>query len=46
MRTWILLADAASARLYASGERPGDWTLLRELRHLECRMGASELRSD
>jgi len=46
MRTWILLADAASARLYASGERPGDWTLLRELEHPESRMRSSELLSD
>jgi len=46
MRTWILLADAASARLYASGERPGDWTLLRELQHPESRMRPSELLSD
>src|SRR3981189_2233262 len=42
MRTWILLADAASARLYLSGERPGDWTLLRELQHPEGRMRPSE----
>jgi protein required for attachment to host cells len=46
MRTWILLADAASARLYTSGERPGDWTLLRELEHPESRMRTSELLSD
>ena len=46
MRTWILLADAASARLYASGERPGDWTLLRELQHPESRRRPSELLSD
>ena len=46
MRTWILLADAASARLYASGERPGDWTLLRELQHPESRMRPSGLLSD
>src|SRR3982074_880704 len=46
MRTWILLADAASARLYTSGERPGDWTLLRELQHPEGRMRPSELLSD
>ena len=46
MRTWILLADAASARLYLSGERPGDWTLLRELEHPESRMRTSELLSD
>ena len=46
MRTWILLADAANARLYVSGERPGDWTLLRELEHPESRMRPSELLSD
>jgi len=46
MRTWILLADAASARLYVPGERPGDWTLLRELEHPESRMRPSELLSD
>src|SRR5712664_1206537 len=46
MRTWILLADAASARLYVSGERPGDWKLLRELEHPESRMRPSELLSD
>src|SRR5882724_8842954 len=46
MRTWILLADAASARLYVSGERPGDWTLLREIEHPESRMRPSELLSD
>jgi protein required for attachment to host cells len=46
MRTWILLADAASARLYASGGRPGDWTLLREFAHPEGRMRASEILSD
>jgi protein required for attachment to host cells len=46
MRTWILLADAASARLYVSGEGPGDWTLLREIEHPESRMRPSELLSD
>jgi len=46
MRTWIVLADAASARLYVSGEHPGDWTLLRELEHPESRMRPSELLSD
>src|SRR4030081_955630 len=46
MRTWILLADAASARLYVSSERPGDWTLLRQLEHAESRMRPSELLSD
>ena len=46
MRTWILLADAASARLYVSGEGPGDWTLLREIEHPEGRMRPSELLSD
>jgi protein required for attachment to host cells len=46
MRTWILLADAASARLYVPGEGPGDWTLLREIEHPESRMRPSELLSD
>jgi hypothetical protein len=46
MRAWILLADAASARLYASAGRPGDWTLLREFAHPESRMRPSELLSD
>lgn len=46
MRTWILLADAASAKLYATAGRPGDWRLLRELAHPESRMRASEILSD
>jgi protein required for attachment to host cells len=46
MVTWILLADSASARLYASGARLAGWTLVRELAHPESRMRTSEILSD
>jgi len=45
-RTWIVLADAASARLYeASGPR-GNWALVAELQHPESRAHDSELGTD
>jgi protein required for attachment to host cells len=40
MRTWILLADAASARLYES-LGPNRWSLLREFSHLQSRLRPS-----
>jgi protein required for attachment to host cells len=45
-RTWIVLADAASARLYeASGPR-GSWALVAELQHPESRARDSQLGTD
>jgi protein required for attachment to host cells len=47
MRTWILLADAANARLYESSTgSPSDFTPVRDFTHPESRMRASELESD
>src|SRR5437764_15038631 len=45
-RTWIVLADAASARLYEAGEVPGNWALVAELQHPESRARDSELGTD
>jgi protein required for attachment to host cells len=46
MRTWILLADAGSARLYESAGGLSGWTLVREFSHPESRHRPSELLSD
>jgi protein required for attachment to host cells len=46
MRTWIVIADAASARVLESNKRLGDWTLVRELSHPESRAHAAQLVSD
>ncbi len=46
MRTWILLADAVSARLYESRGGRSDWALLREFSHPESRALEQDLVSD
>ena len=46
MRTWIVIADVASARVLESNKRLGDWTLVRELSHPESRAHAAQLVSD
>jgi protein required for attachment to host cells len=46
MRTWILVADAGSARLYESKKGISAWTLVREFSHPESRAHAAELLSD
>jgi protein required for attachment to host cells len=46
MRTWILLADAGSARLYETTSGLSGWTLVREFSHPESRHRTSELLSD
>lgn len=45
-RTWIVLADAASARLYETIGPHGSWTLIAELQHPESRAKNSELGTD
>lgn len=45
-RTWIVLADAASARLYEQDGPHGNWALLSELQHPESRARESELVTD
>jgi protein required for attachment to host cells len=44
--TWIVLADAATARVYEAGSQRDGWTLLSELQHPESRALDSELGSD
>jgi len=44
-RTWIVLADAATARVYARAKRR-NWTLLAELTHPQSRAKESDLLSD
>jgi protein required for attachment to host cells len=46
MRTWILLADAGTARLYQTNKGISDWTVVREFSHPESRQHAAELVSD
>src|SRR5260370_37261798 len=46
VRIWILLADAASARLYESRGGRSDWTLVREFSHPESRALEQDLVSD
>ena len=46
MKTWIVLADAATARLYEAGGPRGKWTLVSELQHPESRAKAAELVTD
>src|SRR5687767_7706659 len=43
LRTWILVADSTTARLYLAGGQPDDVTLLREWAHPQSRMQAGEL---
>ena len=45
-RTWIVLADAASARMYEPQANGRDWTLIAELEHPEGRARDSELGRD
>ncbi len=45
-RTWIVLADAASARMYAPQANGRDWTLVAELAHPQGRARESELGRD
>ena len=45
-RTWIVLADATSARLYAPGRPHRDWALVAELQHPEGRARDSDLVTD
>jgi len=45
-RTWIVLADAASARMYAPQANVRDWTLAAELSHPQSRARESELGRD
>jgi len=45
-RTWIVLADAAAARLYEQSGPHGNWTLVAELQHPESRARDSELVTD
>jgi len=45
-RTWIVLADAASARMYAPQANGRDWTLAVELSHPQGRAKESELGRD
>jgi protein required for attachment to host cells len=46
MPTWVLVADAASARLYQSSRRPDGWTLVRELEHPQSRTRPSAVGAD
>ncbi len=45
-RTWIVLADAATARLYEQGGPHGKWALVSELQHPESRARDSDLVTD
>jgi protein required for attachment to host cells len=45
-RTWIVLADAASARLFQAAALRGDWTLVAELQHPQSRARDSDLVTD
>jgi len=45
-RTWIVLADAATARLYEQSGPHGNWALVAELQHPESRARDSELVTD
>jgi protein required for attachment to host cells len=45
-RTWIVLADAATARVYVPRGERRNWTLLAELTHPQSRAKESELLSD
>jgi protein required for attachment to host cells len=45
-RTWIVLADASSARMYAPQANGRDWTLTAELGHPQGRAKESELGRD
>lgn len=44
--TWILIADAARARLYATRGRTQPWVLVRELAHPRSAAKVSEIVSD
>lgn len=45
-RTWIVLADAATARIYEPQAGRRDWKLIAELTHPESRAKESELGTD
>ena len=45
-RTWIVLADDASARVYQASGPHGSWALVTELQHAESRAKDSELGTD
>ena len=45
-RTWIVLADAATARVYEPQAGQRDWKLIAELTHPESRAKESELGTD
>ena len=45
-RTWIVLADDASARVYQASGPHGSWALVTELQHPESRAKDSELGTD
>jgi len=45
-RTWIVLADAASAKVYEPQASRRDWKLIAELAHPESRAKESELGTD
>jgi protein required for attachment to host cells len=45
-RTWIVLADATSARVFRSDRGDRGWTLIRELEHPAGRERASRVGSD
>jgi len=45
-RTWIVLADAASARLFQPAGPRGNWALVAELQHPESRARDSDLVTD
>jgi len=42
MTTWIVVADAGSARVFASGMRDAPWTLVQELDNPEGRQASHE----
>jgi len=46
VRTWIVLADAATARIYQPQADGRDWTPIAELNHPESRAKESELGRD
>ena len=45
-RTWIVLADAATAKVYEPQASRRDWKLIAELAHPESRAKESELGTD
>ncbi len=43
MSTWILIADASQARIFASGLREAPWTLVKELDNPQGRLASHEI---